>query len=188
MRFIVASHFAPPLLSTEKQPLIADKREINTAQINTTFSISPFCPRKAFKPLTRQYGPKCLTYLWACFSRSLVFQSTVEIWSVGWLEQGQRLGLGWGLGYCKWTALLFDAMATGHSSQRWYCLCPGSDIKGTYGHDEGASQTHSFICRCGWTEEAMCLWLIFLAPPPTWSSHRPSNAVVPFQLFHVDAK
>lgn len=35
------------LLSIEKQPPIADKREINIAEINTTLSISPFCLRKA---------------------------------------------------------------------------------------------------------------------------------------------
>lgn len=86
----------------------------------------------------------------------------VEIWCVGWTEQGQRLKLG----YCKWTALLWDAMATGHSSQRWYCLCPRSDIKGTYGHDEGATQPHGFICSCGWLREPMCMWLIYLALPP----------------------
>lgn len=37
------------LLSIEKQPPIADKREINIAEINTTLSISPFCLREAVK-------------------------------------------------------------------------------------------------------------------------------------------
>lgn len=38
------------LLSIEKQPPIADEKEINIGEINTTLSISPFCLRKAFEP------------------------------------------------------------------------------------------------------------------------------------------
>lgn len=42
------------LLSIEKQPPIADKREINTAEINTTLSISPFCLREYSQAMTSQ--------------------------------------------------------------------------------------------------------------------------------------
>lgn len=76
---------------------------------------------------------------------------------------GQRLGCG----YCKWTALLRNTMATAHSSRRWYCLYPPSNIKGTYGHDEGAVQPHGFICVCvdGWEQQCPCDWSIQPFPP-----------------------
>lgn len=58
-------------------------------------------------------------------------------------------GLGKGLGivsgqHCCGTLWQLDILPKGD-----IVFAPGSDIKGTYGHDEGAIQPHGFICRCG---------------------------------------
>ena len=58
-------------------------------------------------------------------------------------------GLGKGLGivsrqHCCSTLWQLDILPKGD-----IVFSPWSDIKGTYGHDEGAIQPQGFICRCG---------------------------------------
>lgn len=113
------------LLSIEKQPPMADKKEINIVKINTTLSISPFCLRKAVQGTTCTASQQVLAIYkmsnlplgrLLCVSRAAAPGLKYDAWAAQSRVRGEGLGKGLGIvsgQHCSATLWQLDILTKG---------------------------------------------------------------------------
>lgn len=142
--WIVVCGFCLALYRKKTQPPIADKKEINIVEINTTLSISPFSLRKAVElwPASQHVVQSKMSNqplgLFLCVICATAPGWKYDAWAGQSRVRGEGLGEGLGIvsrQHCCRTLWQLDILPKGD-----IVFSPRSDIKGTYSHDEGAIQ------------------------------------------------